>query len=406
MNLSIRHLRFDNGERYKLLVDERGVPLYYPSLYISAMVRGASKAANTVLNSLHAIKAFYEWQEYVGIEFESSIAGGEFLDYRQVHAMRDYMQRSYKDRSKPENHVISLVARKRKPKTVSAQVQYARLSVIAAYIGFVAAQIRKDAEASRRIEAMVSLIKASRPKVSNKSRADQDEIYLDGALLDKLDDALKPGSELNPVKDYGVQVRNALMIAILRVTGMRRGELLNLKVEDINFSSYTLSVVRRPDAKDDIRSDQPVAKTRERTIPLDALLVKCIHDYVLRHRSRVRGAKRHSYLFVTHRTGPSSGQPLSISGFSKFMGMIKEIAPEFSGVHAHALRHNWNYVFSKQVDEKGVTPERERQLRSFLMGWNPASSTAAIYNKRHIKEQAGEAVLELQDRYMRKGNKE
>lgn len=52
-----------------------------------------------------------------------------------------------------------------------------------------------------------------------------------------------------------------------------------------------------------------------------------------------------------------------------------------------------------------MTPEREQQLRSYLMGWNPTSGTAATYNKRHIKEKAGEAVLGLQGRYLKKGDK-
>lgn len=44
------------------------------------------------------------------------------------------------------------------------------------------------------------------------------------------------------------------MFAILRATGLRRGELLILKVDDINFATNVLRVVRRPDSKQDSRS--------------------------------------------------------------------------------------------------------------------------------------------------------
>jgi len=44
------------------------------------------------------------------------------------------------------------------------------------------------------------------------------------------------------------------MFAVLRATGLRRGELLILKVDDINFAKNVLRVVRRPDSKQDSRS--------------------------------------------------------------------------------------------------------------------------------------------------------
>lgn len=406
MKLSGRQIRFDDGERYMLLVDQSGMPLYFPALYITVIVRGSSKAANTIQNALHAIKVLYGWQDNYKIDLESSFACGGLLEAHQIHSLRDFMQRSLKSDEQLEQKVISLTARKRKAKSVSTKVQYARLSVVADYLAFLAVQLQQGSEEhKKRIQAMVNMIKANRPKIANKSQRDRDEIYLDDELLNRLDNALKPGSKNNPVKDYGTQVRNALMIAVLRVAGMRRGELLNLKVEDIDFSSNRLSVVRRPDAKGDLRSYQPVAKTRERTIPLDQLLADRIRDYVLKYRSKVPGAKKHGYLFVTHKAGPSCGHPLSITGFAKLMHEIKKIDSAFGEIHPHAFRHAWNYEFSKRIDEKGVTPEREQQLRSYLMGWNPTSGTAATYNKRHIKEKAGEAVLGLQGRYLKKGDK-
>jgi hypothetical protein len=36
------------------------------------------------------------------------------------------------------------------------------------------------------------------------------------------------------------------------------------------------------------------------------------------------------------------------------------------------------------------------------MGWSETSGTAKTYNKRHIKEAAGEAVIGLQKKYLGK----
>jgi integrase len=81
-------------------------------------------------------------------------------------------------------------------------------------------------------------------------------------------------------------------------------------------------------------------------------LVRRIYGYVLDHRRKVPGVKRHGYLFVTHKAGASQGRPLSHAGFGKFMGELKKIAESCGGIHAHSLRHHWNYSFSKTCESQ------------------------------------------------------
>lgn len=402
MELSIRRICLHDGERYLVLVDETGMPLFYPALYITAIVRGSSKATNTIQNSLTAIKALFAWQLYAGIDIEHRFSKGDFLEENEVHALRDFMQRPLNE-DVSNKKVYSIKTSNPRPKSISFKVQYSRMTVIADYLDFLSKQLHKGTVDKKfLIQRMVSQIKDNRPKISNKNKNHRSDVHLNDELLDKLEQALKPGSETNPISDYGVQVRNALMFTILRTAGIRRGELLNIKIEDIDFSANTLSIVRRHDTKADVRMYQPVVKTREREIPIDPLLAIQIHDYVLKIRAKIFGVRKHDYLFVTHKQGPSCGRPLSNAGFSKFIGEIKKITTEYAHIHAHAFRHAWNYNFSKLCDENGLSPEREEKLRSYLMGWNPTSGTAAIYNERHIEEKAGKAVLELQERYFRK----
>ncbi|WP_259640749.1 hypothetical protein [Pseudomonas viridiflava] len=47
------------------------------------------------------------------------------------------------------------------------------------------------------------------------SRADK---YLDDSVLDTLENTLRPGSASNPVREYAVQVRNALLYAYDAIT--------------------------------------------------------------------------------------------------------------------------------------------------------------------------------------------
>lgn len=402
MELSVRRIKSMSGERFVILVDESGMPLYYPALYITVHMRGRSLAVNTIQNALNALKAMYAWQSYYRIDVEERFSHGALLQPHEIHSLRDFMQKPLRDEN--GGKVVSIT---RWSKTVSASNQYARMSVIAEYLGFLAGQLQLSSSPVERhsTEGMIAQIRANRPKTSNRSNIDRDEKHLDDTVLDALEAALKPGSIKNPVKEYAVQVRNALMFSILRITGLRRGELLNLMIEDIDFAKNTLRVIRRPDSKGDIRAYQPVAKTRQRTFPLIPELVIQIHRYVLDHRNKVPGAKKHGYLFVTHKLGGSQGRPLSNAGFGKFMAALRTTVDGANGIHAHSLRHHWNYSFSKSCEDQGTTPEREEKIRSYLMGWSETSGTAATYNRRHIKEQAGKAVLELQIRNLSRTQK-
>ncbi|WP_338920895.1 site-specific integrase [Pseudomonas silesiensis] len=399
MQLSMRRFQGEGGERFSILVDDFGMPLYYPALYVTAELRGASLSINTINSALSAIKAMYAWQEYYGFDLESRFKRSELLEPHEIHSLRDFMQKPMGSMLPDGMKVVSINSRK---KRVSKDAQYNRLTTIAGYVGFLAGRLHPvTPESVEAINAMVARIKANRPKIGGEIENDRSESYLDDAVLDSLEEILRPGNETNPVADIGLQYRNALMFTILRVTGMRRGELLNLKVDDFDFAKYTVKIVRRPDSEGDPRAYQPLAKTKERTIPLIPELMDQIYSYITKYRSRVPGARKHGYLFVVHRPGKTLGWPISNSGFGKFIETLSSVADGFNDLHAHALRHQWNYIFSKRCEENGWTPEREQKMRSYLMGWSETSGTAQTYNKRHIRESAGKAGMELQRKYMR-----
>ncbi|WP_024669049.1 site-specific integrase [Pseudomonas tremae] len=398
MQLAIRRFKGESGERFAILVDEFGMPLFYPALYVTAQMRGASLSINTIDNALSALKAMYAWQSYYGLNLESRFKRSELLVGHEVHALRDFMQKPMSSMWPSAGNVVAIQG---KQDRVAKDNQYNRMSVIAEYVGFLAGRLHPvTATSAREIAAMVAQVKANRPTLSSQTEKDRSESDFDDNVLDALEEILKPGGDSNPVTDIGLQYRNALMFTVLRLTGMRRGELLNLKIEDFDFGKYTLKIVRRPDSAGDPRTYQPLAKTRERTFPLIPELMDKIQRYISGYRNKIPGARKHGYLFVTHRPGKTVGWPISGSGFGKFIGSLSNLADEFSGMHSHALRHHWNYMFSKNSEENGLNQERENKLRSYLMGWSETSGTAQTYNKRHIKEAAGKATMSLQKKHL------
>ena len=379
-----------------MLVDKHGMPLFYPTLFSTWVLRAGSLAANSITNALNALKVLFVWEAQVGLDLESLLSQGQLLDENQIRDLSDFLQRSLL--TEPGKKIVRI---DRKPKVVSVSAHYYRLTITAKYVEFLANRVGASRIGAARIQKMVDTIKANRPIKPNKSDPDRDDFHLSEEAIQSIEAALKPGSPNNPTKDYGVQLRNALMFFILKSIGIRRGELLNLRIEDVDFGSNTLAVVRRPDSKGDSRKHQPTAKTRPRRLRIAPALINKIKDYVMDCRNKVPGAKRHGYLFVTHKAGPTQGAPLSLSAFGKWMSELANIV-EGARFHAHALRHSWNYEFSRIADEKGMSPAEEEKTRSYFMGWSETSGTAATYNRRHIKEKAQQAGLELQERYMNK----
>jgi integrase len=78
--------------------------------------------------------------------------------------------------------------------------------------------------------------------------------------------------------------------------------------------------------------------------------------------------------------------------FSELRKSSQNLPKNFS---PHIMRHSWNDNFSKIMDAKNIPEEREKQIRSYLMGWSPTSDSASTYTKRHVEKKANEVLLEM-----------
>lgn len=131
-------------------------------------------------------------------------------------------------------------------------------------------------------------------------------------------------------------------------------------------------------------------------LPISRKLAERTHDYILRERSQVVGANKHDFLFVTYKSGPYCGKPLSSSGLYKIINQVRESIDDLSDLTPHIFRHTWNDMFSEKVDEQGISEAEEEKLRSNLMGWAEGSGTSKTYTQRHIEKKAHQVSILLQ----------
>ncbi|MEA9580420.1 site-specific integrase [Xanthomonas nasturtii] len=219
------------------------------------------------------------------------------------------------------------------------------------------------------------------------------------------------GDARNPFRHQEVQPRNAIIFGLLRYTGMRRGELLSLRLNQFDLGHEPHVWIRRnQDDKHDSRRYQTVAKTKERPLPLPESLANQIDRYMLNVRASISPAKRHPYLLVSHRKGSTWGKALSVSALnSQIFARMRAADPVFEVIHPHAFRHHFNYELSVSIgkhDDKArvraegtqtspISEARELDVRAFLNGHRSKTSGAA-YNRRHIREDSDRVGRQLQ----------
>ena len=83
-------------------------------------------------------------------------------------------------------------------------------------------------------------------------------------------------------------------VGIIYGLGIRRGEALGIKIGDhVQWDRSRILIARNADDPDDPRKRQPLAKTRDRFLPIRDKLIDMMHAYVTHIRFKVPGARKH-----------------------------------------------------------------------------------------------------------------
>ncbi|WP_244754184.1 site-specific integrase [Rhodanobacter sp. B2A1Ga4] len=409
-----------------MLQDELGLPLFYPTLFATSQLRNVGAAVNTIRNKLADLNVLLRWEQEHGRDLIAEFRSGRFLTIADVASLRDFAKldmrhlASVEDVAKQRKQGVvdfleASVASSRAQAAIGGQQHFNRLSTFADYLEFTASvvtQHQNSPQAAQEIARMAEALRKHRPRGLVKQREqDLDERSPPSELVERFMAIGAEGDPRNPFRHPDVQLRNAIIFGLLRHTGMRRGELLSLRLDQFELGHEPLVWVRRNhDDKHDSRPYQPVAKTKERPLSLPEVLANQIDRYIMQVRARVGPARRHPYLLVSHRKGSTWGKPLSVSALnSQIFARMRAVDPAFEAIHPHAFRHHWNYELSVSIDQQNakaksgavgaqapaISEARELDVRAFLNG-HRSKASGVTYNRRHIRETSDRAVRQVQ----------
>ncbi len=408
-----------------MLLGVDGLPMFEPTVFALSEIRARNRASNTIESYLRSVMVLLLFLGLRKIDLPARLDEGRLLSPGEIEELtricRLPMERIQAMRDDGESQsvkVAPVVVSLEKLRMRSSGVPDSEVSPVAAatrlrnirdYLKWLGSNrmsrhgvnvVLRSYLASS-VQQMVDAIDARLP--SDGHYLIEQREGLAPEVVDRILKVVDPQSASNPWHDEHCRYRNELIILWLLYLGLRKGELLNIRISDIDFRQSTVTVARRADDISDPRRNQPKVKTRGREIPLSSALLDKTNAYIMNQRSGIRGARKHDFLFVSG----DKGQPMSVPSLAKLFNVLRSKCPDLPrNIFPHIFRHTWNDRFSEEMDVKRVGAETEKKTRSFLMGWSETSGTAAIYTRRHIKKKAAKASLKLQEGLMSVENKD
>ena len=388
MQYIMRTSIFSSGERFPvLLYAESYQPVILPTRYVID-IRRETKQAGTLERDVRILKWLYEWSDACGLYLEERLRRGETLSVSEITGFCRYLRTR-----RSETIVGSINLREvEKVDILSPQTFSAYIAIVEDFLIWAAnIYIPKTAPAGQ-IKETVENAKESLRNAFRGNQIGGESVPRQGLTLEEvagLREVIRPGAKRNPFK-ASLQFRNYLIIELMLATGIRRGELLKIKLSHLpRGPKVTLSIVRAPDDPEDTRRNEPRVKTLEREIPLPKWLAKALWEYARKHRKK----GNHPYLFTSNR----DGSPLGLTAVNFiFRLLVKRCLPNLEGrLSPHIMRHTFNSGIQDKGMELGWDEERLKKVQKYLGGWSEQSTMADRYARRSIEAKA----LEVAEKY-------
>jgi site-specific recombinase XerD len=156
--------------------------------------------------------------------------------------------------------------------------------------------------------------------------------------------------------------RDRLIVLLMARAGLRRGEVVGLRREDIHFlvdarhlgcsvAGSHLHVIRR-----DNGTGAWAKSRRARTVPADFLVVQAFDQYAVERAARAETAT--SDLVLVNLSRPPVGAPMKPGAVNELLTRLSRKAGLERAVHPHALRH----AFATNVVAAGAAIDEVQQL--------------------------------------------
>lgn len=394
-----------NGARRKVLVQEH-MPAYYPNLYVT--IEQSGRALNTQQKYLEHIGLFEEFLEYESIDLIVRLEERPKSRYLTDSEISRFVADAALNKSILNKKYTGIRLLPTAYITVGRTHAQQRLEAVRDYLKFLYDKLGDEATrdaAADDVERRVNRkVKAAKP--AWKKSKNNDMKGLTNQERDRLLEIMHPESVENPFANEALKLRNYIILLLGLDMGLRRSEILLIKLGDIRWHSRELSVVNLENEEIDPRTLAPQFKTSERILEMGDDLIWALKKYADTYRISKRGlseAKKHPFLLVSHRR--NEGRPLSVKALDGILPRVGKVAPELAHVHPHLLRHDAVYTLLESMREELeiLTPEdrttKVQKVLTYAFGWSPESNMPSLYGAKFWKEEADIAMKKRSEKF-------
>ena len=382
--LTIAH---PSGDLIPILLDSDGLPIPEPNEFILARY---TRSPNTLVRNLRELDILYKWFERQNIDLLSRVKSkGKLFSEAEIRGslMKALREKQIKNKT---STVVS-------PNTFNQRLTTVRQFLVF-YFDMVIYSIPSNDnyfyKANEHKKRIINLIDTSfinsPPETSGKKKGlDSDEVLF---LLNILNPNNPDAYGSNPAVRY----RNYISVLIMLRFGLRPGELLSLRVEDIVIGAISsINVVRRPADPNDKRNPKPRVKRNGRILSIDdSELIRSLDEYIMIYRDELEEPTKEEsdYLIIN-----DEGVPLAQDTLGSFFRLLRNKFPDDlpKNLSAKALRHTFSSDIERVLRSAGLSEDHRSQALATLRG-DSSLKSQNIYIKQEIEEKAKEALINYQ----------
>lgn len=377
------NLVLDTGERLPCLVDKQ---TWLPARLATRWAvrwRRYRVQASTLASNLRVLGKMYDWAWRIAeLDLDQHLTDGRLLTPQQLESLAAHLRENatFRDGSTIAPHTYNT--------HLSVIEDFLKWSLYPANRGGIASFSLEELTAER--EYLALFFRSIRVSGGQTQRLQP----LTEAEIKQIRDAIQPhsgnkGNWIFPNNAFSNQtaLRNWLMFEVSYELGLRRGELLKLRLDSLPRGREEILLVRRlPDDPHDSRTREPAVKTAERKLPASRNLLQALRHYITTPPPAGRVHGQSPYLFVTRR-----GNPVSIDTAQDIIRAIGK----HSGIQSlswHRLRHTW----AERMADLLLEQPNGMDILMYLGGWShPGSPKRYIQNA--LARQSARLLTQYQD---------
>lgn len=173
------------------------------------------------------------------------------------------------------------------------------------------------------------------------------------------------GAECDAILDACERPRDRLLLSLLRYTGLRIGEALGLRHEDVDVAGSAVEVVPRDN------SNGARAKSRHRAVPAPAKVIRAYCDYL----TLEYGAVDSDYVFI-NLSGPTAGAAWRYATVQDLVLRLRLRSD------VDFTLHEFRHTYATELLRRGVPAE----VVQLLLGHASYTTTVNTYNHSRVSD--------------------